>query len=388
MPRISQPREGEPIRVIHTQTGPRYRTVLDTAPPGTPRRQVTRTFGTLGEARAYIIETRHRIAQGTYTAPDRITLRQLADNWLASRRDIREVTVNGYRNALRPAVDQLGNRPVQSLTRRDIDELVDWCTTSGGQHGTGLAHRSVSYLLVTLRMLLNYAVSSGIVPANVAAGVKPPRRKADDHKARTLWTVPQMLAFRAVADTDPWAVGMRLILCGLRRSEVCGLRWEHVDLDAGTVTVAASRVVVGKDRTAADEPKSAASARVVPVERMHAGTVKMLRTVKAQQAAALLAAGGTGDSYVVADPYGNGVHPDTLTSRWRTLCARAGVPVVGTHSVRHVLATVLHQAGEAPADVAALLGHEVTTHLSVYVQRTDHGAGRAADAFAALAAVR
>jgi len=43
-------------------------------------------------------------------------------------------------------------------------------------------------------------------------------------------------------------------------------------------------------------------------------------------------------------------------------------------------------SGEAPADVAALLGHEVGTHLSFYVQGTECGASRAAGVFSELSA--
>lgn len=388
--RVPQPRPGEPIRVVTTATGHRYRVVIDTAAPGRPRRQVTKTLATLTEARAYIIETRQHLTEGRYNAPSRTTLVQLADDWFATKRDVREVTRNGYRNALRPALDRLGTRPVQSLTRRDVDDLVDWAVTSGGQKGQGLSHRSITYLLVTLRMLLNYAVATDLVGSNVAQGVKPPRKTTASVKVRLMWTVPQMVAFRAVADSDDWGTGMRLLLCGLRRSEACGLTWDHVDLDAGVVTVAASRVVVGKGRTAADTVKSAASARRVPVETLHPGTVTMLRTLKTQQAATRLAHGPgfNPGNYVLVDAVGEPVHPDALTARWRTLCEKAGVPVVGTHSVRHVLATVLHQAGVAPADAAALLGHTTAVHLSAYVQRTEQGAARAAEVFASLSVAR
>jgi len=50
--------------------------------------------------------------------------------------------------------------------------------------------------------------------------------------------------------------------------------------------------------------------------------------------------------------------------------------VVGVHSVRHTLSTALHQAREAPADVAAPLGHEVNTHLRFCGQRTEASTGR------------
>jgi hypothetical protein len=66
-------------------TGWRYRTVVDVAPKGAPRRQVTRTFRTLSEARTFVTETRAQVARGMYLAPSKVTLRVLAKDWLNTR---------------------------------------------------------------------------------------------------------------------------------------------------------------------------------------------------------------------------------------------------------------------------------------------------------------
>jgi integrase len=97
-----------------------------------------------------------------------------------------------------------------------------------------------------------------------------------------------------VADEDDWAAGWRLTLCGLRRSEVMGMRWEAVDMERGEVVVQAGRVLLDGTRTATDDPKSSASHRTVPVEDMHRGTVALLRSLKARQAADRLVLGAVG----------------------------------------------------------------------------------------------
>ncbi len=119
--------------------------------------------------------------------------------------------------------------------------------------------------------------------------------------------------------------------------------------------------------------------RTVPVEAMHPGTVGALRSLKVSQAADRLAAGTayTDGGLVVVDALGVGVHPDVYSDRFRALCRAAGVPVIRLHQVRHTVALLLHRAGEAPADVASLLGHTVGTHLAVYVPTTQRGARRA-----------
>ncbi|MEJ7707692.1 MAG: hypothetical protein WKF82_10785 [Nocardioidaceae bacterium] len=142
--RIRVPREGEPIRLVSTATGHRYRVVLDIAPKGAPRRrQVTRTFTSLSEARAFVDSTRAGLKAGTLAPPSRETLAALCARWLDTRRDIRPVTVQGYRDVLRPVLRQLGAREVQGLTVTDVETLTEWLAREGGQRGQGLSPRTV-----------------------------------------------------------------------------------------------------------------------------------------------------------------------------------------------------------------------------------------------------
>lgn len=122
--------------------------------------------------------------------------------------------------------------------------------------------------------------------------------------------------------------------------------------------------------------KSDASARTVPVEQMHPGTLVLLRSLSRTQAVDRLAAGPAwaGTGLVLVDALGRGVSPDAYGDRFRAMCRTAGVPVILLHNVRHTVALMLHRAGEAPADVAALLGHTIDTHLAHYVPHKVRGA--------------
>jgi integrase len=204
-----------------------------------------------------------------------------------------------------------------------------------------------------------------------------------------VWEPAELIKFRAVADQDEWAAAWRLTLCGLRRSEVLGMRWESVDLAQGEVSVQAGRVLLGGGRgTAIDDPKSKASHRTVPVETMHPGTVALLRTLKAREAAdrLILGSGYPETGYVLVDRLGEPIRPDTYSDRFALLCRRAGVPMVRLHDVRHTLALMMHRAGQAPADATALLGHTVAIHLATYVPLTEKGARTAASGLGAAIA--
>jgi integrase len=125
---------------------------------------------------------------------------------------------------------------------------------------------------------------------------------------------------------------------------------------------------------------------------MHSGTVALLRSLSARQAADRLAAGtayAVDNDFVLVDALGQPIRPEAYSDRFARLCRTANVPVIRLHDVRHSVALMLHRAGQAPADAAALLGHSVTVHLETYVPRTALGAQTAATALGeVLAAAR
>lgn len=376
MSRISTPREGEPIRLVSTATGPRYRVVLDVAPRGAPRRQVTRTVDTLSEARAFVTATRASLAAGTFAAPSRETLDALCARWLDTWRNVRPVTVQGYRDVLRPVLRRLGSREVQTLTVADVEALTEWLAREGGQRGQGLSPRTVRGALVALSQALDMAMREDTVTRNVARLVKRPR------KARTVdpqrWTPAQVAAFRATADGDPLAAAWRLTLCGLRRSEVLGLRWCDVDLSAGVVRVVQGRVAVTPTVTHIDGPKND-KPREVPVEALHAGTVDALRALRAVQVShPLLGLSYVDRGLLVTDEAGRPMRPEAYSDRFRRLCVEAGVPVIRLHAVRHSLADRLAALNVPPVDAAALLGHTTEVYYAVYARATPAGVTEAA----------
>jgi integrase len=174
--------------------------------------------------------------------------------------------------------------------------------------------------------------------------------------------------FRGRADDDALAGAWRPTLAGMTRADIMGLRWSDLDLAAGVASVSQGRVALEGGSTV-DDPKSAQRVRAVPFESIHPGSAALLKRMKAKQSADRLAAGAAwrDSGFVVVDKLGDPLRPEVYSDRFRRLCAAADVRTINLHSVRHSLAFWLHQIGVAPADAAALLGHSVEFHMSVYL---------------------
>jgi integrase len=375
------PRNQDPIRKITTMAGEiKYRFVIDMGKrPDGGRDQRCFTFTKYQEARAERAKIIAARQSKTLIKPAKATFDELAQQWLDSRHDVREVTRLGYEYVLKSVRTELGHLKVQDLSRTHIERLIKTLRQRG------LSHRSIVYALGTIKQVLAYGVSTSLLATNVAASVKAPRRAHSDSKPKAVWDPQELLRFRAVADQDDWAAAWRLTLCGLRRSEVLGLKWDAVDLVNGEVVVQAGRVLLDGHRTATDDPKSSASRRTVPVEDIQPGTIALLRALKARQAADKLRVGVAyiESGYVLVNLIGEPVRPEAYSDRFAVLCRHAEVPEVGLHDVRHTLATIMHRAGLAPSDAAALLGHTVAVHLATYVTPTQKGARAAASGLGA-----
>ena len=400
------PRWGEPIRREAGGGRVRYLAVVTGSPaPDGRRRQLKRRFDSLDDARAWVEEVRSGVTAATgkaegYSDPSRLTVREVCERWLAMRAEevgtpggLREVTLNGYASALHAPLLHMSDRVARDVRPGDIESMLRTLAREGGKWGRPLSHRSIVYALGSLRQAFNYAVREGWLKSNPAALAKPPRAQhgsSTDHVLR--WTPAQLAQFRQHADTygggerfaaEPWVkAGMRLTLSGLRRSEVLGMSWERVDLDVGSVEVAASRVKTGRGRATAIGPvKAANSLRVVAVEAIHSGTTAALRAL-------WMAQGRPSSGLVIRDAAGQPVDPDLYSARFRTLCRGAGVPVLrAVHNVRHTLATALEEAGVPEHHAASLLGHDVLTYRRFYLVTDATGAASAAEAAGRLFAI-
>lgn len=290
---------------------------------------------------------------------------------------LRTVSVEGYRNALSGVLLHVGTVPVQKLTTSDVRHLLVTLATEGGLRHKPLSHRSVVYALTSLRLVLDFAVESGLIQKSPADAVKTPKKPVEDEPEQiTTWDRDQLVMFRRylaglaaeILAAEPWlSVGYRLILAGLRRSEVLGLAWEAVDFENGQVHVHASRV-----KTRAQED-----------HRARKGKGEQLGTVGAGRGARARDDGRTPSALAAPRTarWGFAGHPGRRRRPGPPGCVQCSLRqarrcgrtphLTEIHHVRHSLARTLHEANFKPIEGASLLGHALTTHLQHYLPTGD-----------------
>jgi integrase len=365
--------------VVHKDDRGKYWFVVDAPAENGRRRQVKRRgFRTLKEARAAEAALVNEFAEGTYIQPTKGTVGEWLEQWLDMRApDLRPTTHHGYAKVVRRRIiPALGALRLAEITTAEIERWYASLVVAGGVDGRGLSPKTVANTAGVLSIALGDAVRLRLLRHNPASEARLPRRERVEMSA---WTEAEAGAFLAAVRGDRLGPIWRVVLAtGLRRGELCGLRWVDVDLAAGTLEVAQSRVVADEVMTGA--PKTRAGSRVLALDT---GTVAALSAWRRQIATERLAAGGVWADcgLVLVDEFGVPPHPETVTRWWREAVDAAGARPIRLHDARHTAATVLLRSGQPVKVVTQRLGHaDVAVTMRVYQHVTAQDDRAAADA--------
>lgn len=180
-----------------------------------------------------------------------VTLVEVAEQWLATCvRDKERKAAHVERELRTYVLPEWGDRPVGSVTRRDVKELV------GGIRDKGIKGLPAPYVAHTvlghLKRLFEWAVdeerfgietspAAGIRPTKLIGAKKPRQRNLSDDELRALWRAAGKLRY-------PYGpIFKLLLLTGCRNSEVREARWREFDLDAGVWLIPEERFKSGSE---------------------------------------------------------------------------------------------------------------------------------------------
>jgi len=155
------------------------------------------------------------------------------------------------------------------------------------------------------------------------------------------------------------------ITVGLRQGEALGLRWQDVDLDAGSLRVRHSLQRI-EGRLQLVEPKTERSRRTVSLPGV---VVSALREHRVRQLQERLLAGSRWQEsdYVFTSTIGTPLDGVTVTHRFQETLRRLGMPHQRFHDLRHACASLLLAQGVSPRVVMETLGHsQISVTMNVY----------------------
>ena len=371
------------------RSGSTWGFVLDIGRSNGRRQQVRkRGFRTRKDAQTALNEALAELQHGTYVRPRRITLESYLDDWLASLAIAgrRPTTIAGYRRLIRVHVNPaLGHLELQQITAVDVDRFYAQLAAAGSPGGRGaLSKSTIRKAHVLIGKALGDAERKGLVQRNVARLASPPSASSARVPEMKVWTPEQLRTFLDFVADDSHGSMLRLAaLSGLRRAELCGLRWQDVDLESARLVVRQAITTVDHEPSVGDV-KSTRSRRVIDLDP---ATVNVLRAQRKHPLEERLLGGPdwVDSGLAFSMPDGRGWHPDVITRAFARLVERSGLPRIRLHDLRHSHATHLLAAGTNVRVTSERLGHaSVAFTLDVYGHVLP---GQQADADAAVAAL-
>lgn len=372
MPRTTEPIKRIEITAKDGKVLVRYVAVVD-APrdPGGKRRQLRRRFARRKDAVQWVAEMRAgTAAEAREPEPERpvVTFKTVASGWLAGKAGVRPVTRTNYEAAIQIWSDHFGKLPVEEVTRGHVEALVSRYAEEGRSKAR------ISYLLTVCRGVLEEAIEEGHATRNPARRVST---RGADPKERHAMSGEEIDKIRSAISGTWMEAAWLLTLAGLRRSEVLGVKWTDVDLEAGILRIRRGRVQTGGSREIhVTPPKTRNGRRDLPLP---ADVLEVLRRVRNLQAQAL-GFGHVRSGYLAVNEVGLPIRPEVYSDEWDLLCSRAGIGHYTLHEARHSSVTRMREREVPDMDVAAWHGHDEVTMRRTYSHPSEDGLRRAGKA--------
>lgn len=253
--------------------------------------------------------------------PEKITLSAAIDRYIEARSAVLSPsTIRAYNVMSRTVFADLQNTPVGEIGSAKLQRIVN---TKKATHSAKYLKNAMALVIPAIREITGERLK-----------VTLPQITSEPRPWLTHKQIPVFLsAIRGTSHEMPCL----LALCGLRWSEIAGLRWQDVDLKKRIVRVRHTRVRnANNELVAKNETKNESSRRTV--------------TIPSRLVDLLKAAPHTNEEYVVT------TNDRTLRYFIEDICAANNLPNVGIHGLRHSFASLGHHLGVPERDMMELGG--------------------------------
>lgn len=324
------------------------------------------TFPTLAAARRARDDFRQTRIQLAAEASE-LTLNQWLEEWM---RDVvipnrAYTTVYGYQSLIDNYISPLlGEIQLQDLSPRDLQRYYAYLMQERGLGGNTVRHHHA-----LLSAALHCAVRQDLIERCATDRVEPPpfiQKETSFYTADDLKLLYQLLQNHELELPVHLAGSL-----GLRREEICGLRWTCVDFEQRKLHIRAARTAAGAT-IVEKETKNRSSTRVLYMEDdIYA---LLLRERESQyQKARIKDIPWQDDKLIVLNRHGNPISPNSLTIAFTQFVHTNGLPPLTLHGLRHSFATVASAQGAPLFDIGKALGHSTpSTTGRIYTHLVDH----------------
>ena len=287
------------------------------------------------------------------TEDSRMTLGEWLDRWLDEYKagTIRHSTMYGYRQYARLYIKPiLGDKVISRITSTDIQRMYAKLKREGRIHehpkyGYQLSDAMLSRIHAMLHQAMKDAVGAHLIAKNPTEGTVVPK---PNYRPKQILNEEQLDTFMAAIEQDEvWRdFFFTELTTGLRRGEICGLRWEDFDEAEGTLKVNRSVSTRKAGNLEVGETKTNKGHRSISLPD---STAQRLRERKKTAIS----------DWIFPNPLHpeEPVNPGYAYNRMKTILKNTGLPSIRFHDLRHTFATHALAGGVDAKTLSGILGH-------------------------------
>lgn len=304
-------------------------------------------FERKADGEAWLTETRHDLARGLHT-PGSVspTVKQAGALWIrrCNEKKLESTTIKAYEQHCELHIyPLLGAKKLSELTAPAVNGFADRLREKGR------SPEMIRRVVRSLGSIFREARRRGLSSVDPTAGIDLHLPGRDDPRP-VAPTKAELQAIIAGA-TGRWRpLVLVAIFCGLRASELRGLRWSDVDLDAHQVHVtqrADASHKIGK-------LKSKSAYRSVPLPSIALNALREWKLVCPRGDLGLAFPNGLGKVESHSNLIGRGFGPIQVTAG---VISAMGAAKYGMHALRHACASLWIENGMNPKRIQKLMGH-------------------------------
>ena len=302
----------------------------------------------------------------------RMTLGEWMDKWLDEYMifTIKENTIKGYRSQIDHQIKPfIGHKQLASLTTADIQKFYNKIKKEGRVHphpihGHVLSDSMVRKIHMMLHEAMEVAVRERYIVRNPTDNTTIPKKTTTE---KQVLDDSQLNRFLEAIQGEPYWHDFFYVevMTGLRRGEICGIKWSDIDFNEGTLCIKRSVSTKEGGGVSIGETKTDAGVRTII---MPPSVATLLWKKRSDAINEWVFPHYTNPS----DP----LHPSSAYKKLKTLLKRLELPLLRFHDLRHTFATQATDGGVDPKTLAGILGHtdasftlDTYTHVTSDMQR-------------------